>query len=110
MRWSVRAKLTALVVTVRLPLLADAVFKFWQEQRDSRERAQERLLLTAQVVARQLDEMLADQMKNLEALAATHSIDRLHSEHLAALARRVQTTHPFVHSSAASWPRAPTGR
>lgn len=69
MRWSIRAKLTALVVAVLLPLLAGAVFKFWQEQRDSRERAQERLLLTAQVVARQFDGARG-QMQTLEALAA----------------------------------------
>ena len=50
MRWSIRAKLTAIVLAVLVPLVAGALFKFWLEQRDSRERAQERMLVTAQAV------------------------------------------------------------
>jgi len=97
MRWSIRAKLTAIVLAVLLPLVAGALFKFWQEQRDSRERAQERLLLTAQVVARQFDEILSGQMENLEVLGTARAIDQLRDDDLAALARRVQASHAFVH-------------
>src|SRR5262245_19763896 len=96
MRWSIRAKLTAIVLAVLLPLVAGALFKFWLEQRDSRERAQERMLVTAQGVTRHLDELLAGQIENLEVLAAAGPIDRLGDADLAALTRRVRTHHSFV--------------
>src|SRR5262245_60811087 len=98
MRWSIRTKLATLVLAVLLPLVAGAVVKFWHEQREARERAQERLLLTAQGVARQLDEIVTGQVENLESLAALRAVERLEPDRLAALARRVQATHPFVRS------------
>jgi GAF domain-containing protein/CheY-like chemotaxis protein len=96
MRWSIRAKLVTLVLAVLLPLVAGALVKFWHEQREARERAQERLLLTAQGVARQLDEVVTGQIENLETLAALRDVERIETDRLAALARRVQATHPFV--------------
>jgi len=96
MRWSIRAKLTAIVLAVLVPLVVGALFKFWQEQRDSRERAQERMLLAAQSAARQLDELLSGQIENLEVLVAARALDRFGDADLTALTGRIRSLHPVV--------------
>ena len=55
MRWTIRAKLGALVLAVLLPLLAGAAFKFWRDLAQGREEAQTTMLTTAQVVAWHFD-------------------------------------------------------
>jgi hypothetical protein len=96
MRWRIRAKLTAVVLAVLLPLVLGALFKFWQDRRDARERNQERILLSAQVVAHQLDEMRSGQCENLEALGAALALGRLEDNDLAMFLRRLRVGHAFV--------------
>src|SRR6266540_2394202 len=62
MRWTIRAKLAALVLVVLLPLVAGAAFKFWRDLAQGRADAQGRMLATAQIVARHLDEVLSGQI------------------------------------------------
>jgi hypothetical protein len=70
MRWTIRTKLTALVLAVLLPLIAAAGVKFWLEVEQGREGAQSDMLESATAVARLFDEILTGQIENLEALAA----------------------------------------
>src|SRR5580765_1355735 len=51
MRWTIRAKLTALVLVVLLPLMAAAGVKFWLEVEQGRENAQSDILECASAVA-----------------------------------------------------------
>jgi len=117
MRWSIRAKLTVLVLAVLTPLVAGAIFESWRETEEERERIQEQLVTDARGVARHLDEILVGQIENLLALATGRSLERLAGDDLAAFLARVRATYPFVHRlltagvdgwiTAASGPRAP---
>src|SRR6266508_5819752 len=103
-RWTIRTKLAALVLAVLLPLVAGAAFKFWRDLAQGRADAQGRLLATAEIVARHLDEVLSGQIEDLEALASVRSLDRIHGEDLRTLAARVRVRHPFVHRFLAAGP------
>jgi signal transduction histidine kinase len=97
MRWTIEAKLTALVLAALLPLMLGAGFKFWFDLADDRAEAQASLLATAQVVARHVDEVLSGQIEDLEVLASVKSFDRVRASDLRALTVRVHGRHPFVH-------------
>jgi GAF domain-containing protein/CheY-like chemotaxis protein len=97
MRWTIRAKLTALVLVVLLPLVAGAGLKFWHDLSEERAKAQSEMLEFAQHLARHLDEVLSGQFENLEALGSVQRLDEIESEELATLAARVQVRHPFIH-------------
>lgn len=97
MRWSIRAKLTVLVLAVLTPLVAGAIFESWREMEEEGERIQEQLVTDARGVARHLDEILVGQIENLLALATGRSLERLAGDDLAAFLARVRVTYPFVH-------------
>jgi signal transduction histidine kinase len=97
MRWTIRAKLTALVLVVLLPLMAGAAVKFWHDVAEERGRAQQEMLATAQSVARHVDEALSGQIEHLHVLAALRSLHRITDEDLATLAARIRRDHPFMH-------------
>jgi GAF domain-containing protein/ActR/RegA family two-component response regulator len=107
MRWTIRAKLVALVMAALLPLVAGAAYRFWEDRLTARERVVEDLLGAVHTVGRHLDEVLAGQIQNLEALASVRGPGDLASADLAALARRVRASHPFVRRFYAA---APDGR
>lgn len=73
MRWTIRAKLTALVLAVLLPLMAAAGVKFWLEVEQGRESAQSDMIECAGAVAQLFDEILTGQIENLEALAGARA-------------------------------------
>ncbi|HYB44146.1 MAG TPA: GAF domain-containing protein [Candidatus Methylomirabilis sp.] len=97
MRWTIRAKLTALVLAVLLPLVAGAAFKFWRELAQGRADAHANLMASAQVVARHLDEVLSGQIENLQAVASVRSLEPIDAEDLDTLAARVRARHSFVY-------------
>src|SRR5712692_6895987 len=97
MRWTIRAKLTALVLVVLLPLVAGAGLKFWHDLSEERANAQSEMLEFAQYLARHLDEVLSGQFENLEALGSVQRLDEIESGELDTLAARVQVRHPFIH-------------
>jgi hypothetical protein len=70
MRWTIRTKLTVLVLAVLLPLMAAAGVKFWLEVEERREGAQSDMIECASAVAQLFDEILTGLIENLEALAA----------------------------------------
>jgi GAF domain-containing protein/CheY-like chemotaxis protein len=117
MRWTIRAKLTALVLVVLLPLVAGAGLKFWHDLSEERAKAQSEMLEFAQYLARHLDEVLSGQFENLEALGSVQRLEEIESGELATLAARVQVRHPFIHRflamrsdgliTASSTPRGP---
>ena len=96
MRWTIRAKLTVLVLAVLLPLMAAAAIKFWFELAQGRKDAQVDLGGTAQVVAQLFDEILSGQIENLEALASVRALDRIKDDDFLAAAARIRVHHPFV--------------
>src|SRR5262245_32113650 len=104
MRWTIKRKLTALVLAVLLPLMAAAGIKFWLEVAQGRESAQADMLESASVVAQLFDEILAGQIENLEVLAGARPLDRIRSEDLIDAATRIKQHHPFVQRLAAVWP------
>ncbi len=104
MRWTIRAKLAALVLAVLLPLVAGAAYKFWRDLRQDRADAQDDMLAAAGVVARHFDEVLSGQIENLEVLASVKRLDRIHDEDLRMVAARVRVRHPFVHRVLAATP------
>ena len=59
MRWTIRAKLTGLVLAVLLPLVAAAAVKFWLEVEQAREDAQTGMVESARTLAQLFDELLA---------------------------------------------------
>ncbi len=77
MRWTIRAKLSALVLAVLLPLVAGAVLKFSRDLGEGRAGAQAQLFQTSHVVARHLDEVLSGQFEKLEVLTSVRSLERL---------------------------------
>jgi GAF domain-containing protein len=97
MRWTIRTKLTALVLAALLPLVAGAGLKFWHDLSVERAKVQSEMLELAQYLSRQFDEILTGQIENLEAIGSVRRLDRLEDEDLAAAAARVQVQHPFVH-------------
>jgi signal transduction histidine kinase len=104
MRWTIRAKLTALVFAVLLPLMAAAGVKFWLEVEQGRESAQSDMIECASAVAQLFDEILIGQIENLEALAGARSPDRIRSEDLVDAATRIKRHHGFVHRLVAVLP------
>ncbi|HWN92194.1 MAG TPA: cache domain-containing protein, partial [Verrucomicrobiae bacterium] len=96
MRLTIRSKLSILVLAVLLPLLVVAASKFWRDLEEGRRSAQQEQVDTARLVARQLDEVIAGQVENLQAIAAVHSFERVQDSALATLAVRVRDRHPFV--------------
>ena len=104
MRWTIRAKLTALVLAVLLPLMAAAGVKFWLEVEQGRERAQSDMIECAGAVAQLFDEILTGQIENLEALAGARAPDRIRSEDLVDAATRIKRHHGFVHRLVAVLP------
>ena len=104
MRWTIRTKLTALVLAVLLPLMAAAGVKFWLEVEQGRAAAQSDMLECASAVALLFDEILAGQIENLEALAGTRAPDHIRSEDLIDAAARIRRNHGFVHRLVAVLP------
>ncbi len=104
MRWTIRAKLTALVLAVLLPLMAAAGVKFWIEVEQGRESAQSDMIECASAVAQLFDEILTGQIENLEALAGARAPDRIRSEDLVDAATRIKRHHGFVHRLVAVLP------
>ena len=104
MRWTIRAKLTALVLAVLLPLMAAAGVKFWLEVEQGRESAQSDMIECAGAVAQLFDEILTGQIENLEALAGARAPDRIRSEDLVDAATRIKRHHGFVHRLVAVLP------
>jgi len=96
MRLTIRTKLAVLVLAVLLPLLVAAAFKFWSDLSEGRRLANQSQLEMARFVAVQLDEVLASQIENLDALASARSLDRVQDSDLDILAVRVRTQHPFM--------------
>jgi GAF domain-containing protein len=97
MRWTIRAKLTALVLAVLLPLVAGAGLKFWHDLGEERAKVQSEMLELAQHLSRHFDEVLRGQVENLEAIGSVRRLERLEDEDLATVAARVRDQHPFVH-------------
>jgi hypothetical protein len=97
MRWTIRAKLTALVLAVLFPLVAAAGVKFWLEVDQGRERARSDMLESARAVAQLSDEILTGQIENLEALAGVRAFDGIRSEDLIDATTRIKRHHGFVH-------------
>src|SRR6266542_3849301 len=97
MRWTIRAKLTALVLAVLLPLVAGAGLKFWHDLGEERAKVQSEMLELAKHLSRHFDEVLSGQVENLEAIGSVRRLERLEDEDLATAAARVQDQHPFVH-------------
>ncbi|HET7876478.1 MAG TPA: GAF domain-containing protein, partial [Methylomirabilota bacterium] len=104
MRWTIRAKLSILVLVVLLPLVAGAAFKFWADLDEGQRTARQETQRTAQAVARLLDEVLSGQIENLLVLAGAHSLDRIHDDDLAILRARIHADHPFIHRIVAATP------
>ena len=104
MRWTIRVKLTALVLAVLLPLVAGAGLKFWNDLSGERANAQREMHELARYLARHFDEVLSGQFEILEAMASVRRLDRIEDENLATLAARVRVQHPFVHRFVASTP------
>ncbi len=104
MRWTIRAKLTGLVLAVLLPLIAAAAVKFWLEVEQGREDAQADMIESAHAVAQLFDEILSGQIENIEALASVRAIDRIQDEDLVAAAARVKRHHGFIHRVLAARP------
>jgi two-component system, NtrC family, sensor kinase len=96
MRWTIRAKLTALVLAALAPLVVGAVLKFWYDLGDARAQAEDMLADGARGAAQQLDEVLRGQVKSLRALASVRVIDRLDDAELRELAGRARASHPFL--------------
>ncbi|HET8576776.1 MAG TPA: hypothetical protein VFO18_06745, partial [Methylomirabilota bacterium] len=97
MRWTIRAKLTALVLAVLVPLVAGAGLEFWRDLRSERGKAQAEMLEFAQYLARHFDEVLAGQIENLEAIGSVRRFVDIEDDELVALAARVRAQHPFIH-------------
>ena len=104
MRWTIRGKLTALVLAVLLPLIAGAGAKFWVEVEQGREGAQSDMLESTSAVAQLFDEILTGQIENLDALAAVRSLDRIRSDDLVDVTTRIKQHHGFVHRLVAVLP------
>ena len=104
MRWTIRTKLTVLVLAVLLPLMAAAGVKFWLEVEQGRESAQSDMIECASAVAQLFDEILTGQIENLEALAGARAPDRIRSEDLVDAATRIKRHHGFVHRLVAVLP------
>ena len=104
MRWTIRTKLTVLVLAVLLPLMAGAGVKFWLEVEQGRESAQSDMIECASAVAQLFDEILTGQIENLEALAGVRAPDRIRSEDLVDAATRIKRHHGFVHRLVAVLP------
>ncbi len=97
MRWTIRAKLTLLVLAVLLPLMAGAAVKFWLDVEEGRRAARADMQDTALAVARNVDDLLNGQAENLEVLASVPGLDRIQDEDLRTAAARVGENHAFVH-------------
>jgi GAF domain-containing protein len=97
MRWTIRAKLTALVLAVLVPLVAGAGLEFWRDLRSERARTQAEMLEFAQYLARHFDEVLSGQIENLEALGNVRRLSRIEDADLTAVATRIRAHHPFLH-------------
>ena len=97
MRWTIRAKLTGLVLAVLLPLVAAAAVKFWLEVEQAREDAQAGMLESAHTLAQLVDELLTGQIENLEALASVRAVDQIEDDDLIAAAARIKPHRGFIH-------------
>ena len=97
-RWSIRAKLVALVLAAIVPLLAGSLALFWFDLRAARAQAHGGLLVQARLVGYRLDEVLAERVNGLRALTRTGVVPMLGSAELDELARDADLAHPFVHA------------